>query len=68
MYIVANGLIPRLWEENGILTDEMILYDEEQEVSEMYLITEGIIGICFSVMAKGHTGSSTIVAKVQEGE
>jgi hypothetical protein len=30
----------------------------------MYLITEGIVGVCFSVMANGATGNSIVVSKV----
>jgi len=33
-------------------TDKMI-YDEEEEVQEMYFVTEGVIGIGFSLIANG---------------
>ena len=46
----------------------MIIYEEDQEVSEMYFITEGVIGIGFTMMVKGGIGSSMVVSKVQEGE
>lgn len=44
------------------MDDEMIIYDEDQEINEMLLITEGSIGICFSVMAGGAAGSSCVVS------
>ena len=34
----------------------MIIYDEDQEISEMYLVTEGMVGIYFSVMSGGALG------------
>ena len=48
--MVAHGLVPRMFEESGNFPDEMIIYEEDQEVSEMYLVTDGIIGVGFSVM------------------
>lgn len=66
--VVAYGLIPRLFDEDGFLADQMIIYEEDQEVAEMYFIVEGIVGVCFSVMARGGVGQSMVVSKVQEGE
>ena len=37
-------------------------------MAEMYLVTEGVIGVCFSVMSNGPVGGSIVVSKVQEGE
>ena len=40
------------------MVDELVIYDEDQEVGEMYFVTEGEIGICYSVMRAGFNGSN----------
>ena len=47
--------------------DDKIIYDEEDEVSEMYFITEGIIGIGFSLMANGLTNEQYYISKRLQG-
>jgi hypothetical protein len=42
LYDISFGLKPRKFEAND---DEKLIYDEEDEVSEMYLILEGTVGI-----------------------
>ena len=43
--------MPRKFEATD---DDQIIYDEEEEVPEMYFITEGIVGIGFSLVANGY--------------
>jgi len=45
----------------------MIIYDEDQEVGEMYFIYEGFIGISFSIMSQGALKSNYIISKKQTG-
>ena len=44
MYDVAFGLKPRSFSEKD---DECVIYDEEEEVLEMYFILNGTVGIGF---------------------
>ena len=39
----------------------MIIYDEDDEISELYIVTEGDIGIGFSIMKAGFSSGSNIV-------
>ena len=41
----------------------MIIYNEDQEISEMYFFLEGTIGIGFSVISKGIMNRSFTVSK-----
>ena len=52
LYDVAFGFMPRKFEPNE---EDQIIYDEEDEVPEMYFITEGIVGVGFSLIANGYT-------------
>ena len=38
--------MPRLFDPEG---DDMVIYDEEQDVLEMYFIIEGVVGVGFSL-------------------
>ena len=40
LYVISFGLKPRKFEPNE---DEKLIYDEEDEVSEMYFIQEGTV-------------------------
>lgn len=42
--------MPRKFEPTN---EDKIIYDEEEEVLEMYFITEGVIGVGFSLIANG---------------
>lgn len=44
LYDVAFGLEPRQFSANE---DENVIYDEEDEVLEMYFVTDGIVGVGF---------------------
>ena len=52
LYDIAFGFMPRNFEPTD---DDKIIYDEEEEVPEMYFILEGVIGIAFSLIANGFT-------------
>ena len=49
LYDVAFGLEPRSYSENE---EENIIYDEEDEVLEMYFITKGTVGVGFHTYAQ----------------
>lgn len=48
LYDVAFGLIPRNFSDNE---DSQIIYDEEEEVAEMYFIISGSVGIGYHLFA-----------------
>lgn len=60
LYDVAFGFLPRQFYPND---DDRIIYDEEQDVSEMYFIEEGIIGIAFSLIANGFACANYSIGK-----
>jgi hypothetical protein len=47
LYDVAYGLKPRYFSED---VDERLIYDEEEEVFEMYFILSGSIGIGYTTI------------------
>ena len=47
--------------------EERVLYDEDQEVAEMYFVEEGFIGIGFSIMGNGINGRNYMISKKQQG-
>jgi len=60
LYDVAFGFMPRKFEPTE---DDKIIYDEEEEVTEMYFVTEGVIGIAFSLIANGFTNKQYSIGK-----
>ena len=50
LYEVTFGFMPRRFEQTE---EDKIIYDEEDEVTEMYFFTEGFIGIGFTLVANG---------------
>jgi hypothetical protein len=50
LYDVSFGFMPWRFEPTD---DDRIIYDEEDEVPEMYFILEGIVGIGYSLIANG---------------
>ena len=60
LYDLSIGMAPRLFE-----AEEKILYDEDQEVAEMYFVEEGFIGIGFTLLQNGITGRNYILSKRQ---
>jgi len=55
---LSFGMVPRHFDH-----EERILYDEDQEVSEMYFVQKGFIGIGFSIMSNGINGRNYMVSK-----
>ena len=66
LYEVAYGFMPRKFEAEN--DEDKIIYDEEEEVTEMYFITEGCVGIGFSLIANGYSGEQYTVALKKSGE
>jgi hypothetical protein len=52
LYDVAFGFMPRRFEPTD---EDKIIYDEEDDVSEMYFILEGTIGVGYNL----YTGKAT---------
>ena len=52
--------MPRKFESHD---DEKMIYDEEDEVPEMYFFNEGTIGIGFSLVANGVTNQQHFIVK-----
>ena len=50
LYDIAFGFMPRKFEPTE---EDRIIYDEEEEVAEMYFIKEGTIEIAFSFIGNG---------------
>ena len=46
LYDVAFGFLPRRFE---LTDDDKIIYDEEEEIPEMYFILEGNVGIGYTI-------------------
>lgn len=61
---ISYGFMPRLFSFHD---DDKIIYDENQEVSELYFIQEGFIGIGFSLISNGVTNRQYTISKRQEG-
>ena len=51
--------MPRIFEDTE---EDQIIYDEEEEVPEMYFMTEGVIGIGFSLVANGYANKQYHIA------
>ena len=50
LYDVAFGFMPRKFEPTD---EDHLIYDEEDEVPEMYFVLEGTVGIAYSLIANG---------------
>ncbi|CDW87085.1 cation channel family protein [Stylonychia lemnae] len=60
LYDVSFGFMPRKFEPTE---EDKIIYDEEEEVPEMYFIVEGQIGIGYSLIANGISRKQYKIAK-----
>ena len=60
LYDISFGFMPRFFQAND---EDRIIYDEEDEVLEMYFITEGVIGIGFYLVANGMTNDQHYITK-----
>ena len=54
--------MPRKFEASS--DDDKVIYDEEEEVSEMYLILDGTIEIAFSLISNGMRDKFTFGKKI----
>ena len=48
--MITQGFLPRRFQDNIY---DHIIYDEDQEVDEMYFIQEGFIGIGYTLVSSG---------------
>jgi len=64
LYDIAFGFMPRMFEATE---EDQIIYDEEEEVPEMYFMTEGVVGIGFSLVANGILNKKYHIAIKQKG-
>ena len=60
LYDVPFGFMPRNFTTND---DDKIIYDEEEDVPEMYFIIEGNIAIAFSLIANGFSNKQYQIGK-----
>lgn len=65
LYDIAFGFMPRKFDCNN--KDDCIIYDEEEDVTEMYFILHGIIGIGFSLNSSGITKKNFYISKKEQG-
>lgn len=61
---ITYGFQPRIFQPYD---DDKIIYDENQEVAELYFIQEGFIGIGFSLVSHGINNRQYTISKRQEG-
>lgn len=61
IYDVVFGFMPRKFEPTD---EDKVIYDEEEEVIEMYLILEGAIEIAFSLISNGMREKFTFGKKI----
>ena len=64
LYDCAFGFMPRKFEPTE---EDQIIYDEEDEVLEMYFVTEGVVGIGFNLIANGVIDKPYTIAKKKSG-
>ena len=51
LFEVSFGFMPRRFDP---IEEDRVIYDEEDEVTEMYFITEGCVCVGFSLVANGY--------------
>jgi len=59
LYEIAFGFQPRIFLNNE---DDKVIYDEEEEVQEMYFFQEGVVSIGFGLISNGFNDDSHHVA------
>jgi hypothetical protein len=67
LYDVATGLIPRFFDRNEKSLEDSIIWDENEQVSELYFIQQGAVRIGFSVISGGVLGQGHVVSMMQDG-
>ena len=58
------GFMPRKFNDIG---DDRIIYEEEQEVAEMYFVVKGFVGLGYNFWGGKLTENSYVIAKKQKG-
>jgi hypothetical protein len=53
LYDIAFGLAPFHVEQNHVDQFDAVIYDEEDDVHEMYFVTEGVVGIGYYIYSQG---------------
>ena len=53
--------MPRKFDFND--EEDKVIYNEEEDVTEMYFLTEGVVGVGFNLFSNGVNKSSLVVAK-----
>jgi hypothetical protein len=61
---ISFGFMPRKFNDTG---EDRIIYEEEQEVAEMYFIIQGFIGFGYNYWGGKLTQNSFTIAKKQKG-
>ena len=65
MYDISLGFLPRHFDGSDPV--DRIIYDEDQEVSELYFVVKGFIGYGFQYWGTKVNGNSIQIAKQQKG-
>lgn len=64
LHDISYGLMPRRFDPTD---DDRIIFDEEDVVSELYLIVEGTVGIGYNMVGpKNHKGGFQIAKKLKK--
>ncbi len=65
LYDVSFGFMPRRFENTD---EDRIIYDEEEEVPEMYFMVEGVVGIAYSLISNGISKKQYKIAKKMKND
>ena len=65
MYDIAFGFMPRKFDYND--KEDKVIYNEEEDVTEMYFIIEGVVGVGFNLFSNKVNNKSFFVAKKLSG-
>lgn len=60
LYDIAIGFMPRKFEPT---LEDSLIYDEEEPVPELYFVTEGVIGVGYSLTDKGLRDDNISIGK-----
>ena len=65
LYDVSFGFMPRRFETTD---DDKIIYDEEEEVPEMYFIVDGMVGVGYNLLSNGVSKRQYKIAKKMKND
>lgn len=60
LYELAFGFMPRRFD---VTEEDRVIYDEEEEVVEMYFCLDGIVGVGYSLICNGILSRKYSIAK-----